>query len=61
MKTKKKEKGTRKCVLKRKLNFEDYKHCLKATHFENKIKHLEKNRRNVVSFRENHKQFIKNN
>ena len=41
MKTKKK-KGTRKCVLKRKLNFEDYKHCLKATHFENKIKHLEK-------------------
>ena len=29
----KKEKIQKKCVVKRKLNFEDYKHCLKATQF----------------------------
>ena len=27
----KKEKGTKRCVMKRKLKFEDYKHCLEAT------------------------------
>ena len=26
-----KPKGTKKCVIKRKLKFKDYKHCLKAT------------------------------
>ena len=35
-------KGTKKCVIKRKLNFEDYKNCLQATQLENKINHLEK-------------------
>ena len=38
-----KAKGTIKCVIKRKLKFEDYKNCLKATQLENKINHLEKN------------------
>ena len=32
----KKAKGTKKCVVKRKLKFEDYKNCLETTHFENK-------------------------
>ena len=27
----KKAKGTKKCVIRRKVKFEDYKHCLKAT------------------------------
>ena len=39
----KKAKCTKKCVIKRKLKFENYKNCLEATHLENKINHLEKN------------------
>ena len=38
-----KPKGTIKCVVRRKLKFEDYKHCLKATRLETKINQLEKN------------------
>ena len=38
----KKAKGTKKCVIKRKLKFEDYKNCLEAAQIENKINHLEK-------------------
>ena len=38
----KKAKGTKKCVLKRKLKFENYKNFLEATKLENKIKYLEK-------------------
>ena len=34
----KKAKGTKKCLVKRKLKFEDYKHCLETTQLENKIK-----------------------
>ena len=37
----KKAKGTKKCVIRRKLKFENYKNCLKATQLENKINHLE--------------------
>ena len=32
----KKAKGTKKCVIKRKLKFEDYKNCLEAAQIENK-------------------------
>ena len=39
----KKAKVTKKCVIKRKLKFEDYKNCLEATQLENKINHLERN------------------
>ena len=39
----KKAKGTKKCVIKRKLKFENYKNCLEATQLDNKIKYLEKN------------------
>ena len=38
----KKVKSTNKCVIKRKLKFEDYKNCLEAAQIENKINHLEK-------------------
>ena len=38
----KKEKGTKECVMKRKLKFETYKISLEATQLENKINHLEK-------------------
>ena len=33
----KKAKDTKKCLIKRKLNFSGYKHCLEATELENKI------------------------
>ena len=55
----KKAKGTKKCVIKRKLKFEDYKHCLEPTQLENKINHLQKRNLNVDNLRENHKEFIK--
>ena len=38
----KKLKGTKRCVIKRKLKFENYKICLEATQLENKTKNLEK-------------------
>ena len=38
----KKAKSLKKCVIKQKLKFEDYKHCLQTTQLENKIKQLEK-------------------
>ena len=57
----KKTKGTKKCVIKRKFIFEDYKNCLKATQLENKINHLEKMKFDVDSLKKDHKEFIKNN
>ena len=45
-------KDTKKCVIKRKLEFETHKNCLKATHVENKINHLHKNIIDINSFTE---------
>ena len=33
-------KGTKKCAIKRKLKFEDYKNCLEEAQIENEINHL---------------------
>ena len=38
----KKGKGSKQCVLKRKLKFENYKNCLEVTQFQNKINYLKK-------------------
>ena len=35
-------KDIKKCVIKRKLKFQDYKNCLEAAQIGNKISHLEK-------------------
>ena len=35
-------KSTKKCVIKRKIQFENYKNCLEATQLENNIYYLEK-------------------
>ena len=43
-------------MIKRKLKFENYKNCLKATQFENKINYLEKNKIDMESI----KKIIKN-
>ena len=39
-----KAEDTKKCVLKRKLKFENYKNCFEATPLGNKINHLENNK-----------------
>ena len=40
----KKAKGTKKCVIQRKLKFGNYKICLEATQPDNEIKNIEKNK-----------------
>ena len=59
---KKKAKGTKKCVIKRKPKFEDYKICLEPTHLENKIIYLNNNKIDVKkSSRKSQKIFGKQN
>ena len=43
----KKAKGTKKCVIKRKLKFQNYKNCLEASQLKNKINYLEKIKLNL--------------
>ena len=43
----KKEK-IKKCVMKRKLKFENYKNCLEATQLDNIMKYLEKYKTDIV-------------
>ena len=59
----KKAKGTKKCVIKRKLKFKNYKNCLEATQLGNKMNYLEKKKlTQIVSFvTKKHREFIKNN
>ena len=45
----KKAKSKKKCVIKRKLKFEDSKNCIQTAQLENKINHLEKNEIDVDS------------
>ena len=52
-------KGTKKCITKRNLKFQDYKNCLKAAQVENKINHLEKNKIDVDSLKEDQKKILK--
>ena len=51
----KKAKRTKMCVIKRKLKLQDYKNCLEAPQIGNKINHLEKNKIDVDSLREDQK------
>ena len=57
----KKAKRTKKCVIKRKTKFENYKNCLEATQLESKMNHLEKNKIDVDRIKENLKEFIRIN
>ena len=43
----KKAKDTKKCVIKRKLKFQNYKNCLEASQLKNKINYLEKIKLNL--------------
>ena len=51
-----KQKKTKKCDIKRKNKFENYKHCLEPTQPDNKINHLEKNKTDINTM----KKIIKN-
>ena len=51
----KKARSTKKCVIKGKIKFENYKNYLEATQLDNKMKYLEKNKINTDS----HKKIIK--
>ena len=53
-----KAKGAKKCVI---TELEDCKNCLEAAQFENKINHLEKNKIDADSLKEDQKDFIKIN
>ena len=46
-----KVKGRKKCVIKGKAKFENYKICLRATQLENEINHLEKNQIDIDCFK----------
>ena len=56
----KKQKVQKKCVLKRKLKFKDYKKCLKASEIENKINYGENKKIDVDCLKEDKKDFLKN-
>ena len=53
----KKAKDTKKCVIKRKLKFENYKNCLEATQLENETNYLVRNKIDINRIKE----FIKSN
>ena len=57
----KKAKGTKKCVIKRKLKFQDYKNCLEAAQIKRKIRYLRKKKFDVDSLKEDKKEFVKSN
>ena len=48
----KKAKSTKKCIIKEKLKFEDYKNCLESAQTKSKISHLQKNKIAVDSPKE---------
>ena len=56
----KKAKGTKKCVIKRKLKFQDYKNYLEAAQTERTIKYLRKKKIDTDSLIEDQKEFVKN-
>ena len=54
-----KSKRHKKSAIKRKVKFEDFKHCLEAIQLENKISQPDINKFDVDSVQEIHKEFIK--
>ena len=48
-------KGTKKCVIKRKLKYENYQSCLEATQLDNEIKYIEKNKIKIKNIQQKNK------
>ena len=46
-----KKQKTKKCIIKRKLKFENYENCLETNQLENKINYLEKKEINIDSLK----------
>ena len=57
----KKAKDTKKCAIKRKLKFQDYKNCFESAKIETEINYLRKKKIDVDSLKEDKKEFVKNN
>ena len=57
----KKAKGTKSCVIIRKLKFQDYKNCLKASQVINTVNYLEKTDINADCFKEDQRKFVEKN
>ena len=55
----KKQKAEKKCVIKRKLKFENYKNCLEAIQLENEINNLENNKIGIECLEKYKRLFIK--
>ena len=53
-------KGSKRCVIKRKLKFDDYKHFLEAIELENRINHLQQNNLDNNNLRKIMKNSLKN-
>ena len=45
-----KAKGTKQCIIKRKLEVENYKNCLEASQRDNKVNYFEKNKIDIENF-----------
>ena len=54
-----KVKDIKKCFIKRKLKFKDYKKCLKVSQIENKMNYLEKKEIDADCLKEDNKEFVK--
>ena len=52
---------TKKCVIKRKLKFENYKNSLEVTQLDNRINYPEKKEIKIDSLKEYHKEFKRSN
>ena len=57
----KKSKGTKKCVVEKKLKFGKYRNCLKVVQLKNKINNIEKNEIDIDSLIKDNKEFINSN
>ena len=54
----KKAKDTKKCVIKRKLKFENHENCLQATQLDNKINYLKKVNLTQIVLKKHYKELI---
>ena len=57
----KKAKGAKSCVIIRKLKFQDYKNCVKASQVINTVNYLEKTDINADCFKEDQRKFVEKN
>ena len=52
-------KDTKKCLIKRKLKFENHENCLRAFELNDRINYLERKEISINNLKKHHKEFIK--